>query len=187
MSELHHQIENSLTTAFLSFIVHSVYDDVPVAFDAWRSAGARICIYSSGSVAAQKLLFAHSVHGDMLPRLSGHYDTKIGAKQEAASYAAIVADVGVSAAQVLFLTDIVGEARAAREAGVRVVLVDRPGNAPLSAEERAEYTVVQTFADVQLEQTLKRKLDADDDGVQVEGVTPTTAADEEVIMGGSVG
>lgn len=60
-------------------------------------------------MAAQKLLFGHSVHGDMLPRLTGgHYDTKIGAKQAAASYAAIVADLSVPAAQVLFLTDIVG-------------------------------------------------------------------------------
>lgn len=75
--------------------------------DAWLSAGARVCIYSSGSVVAQKLLFGHSVHGDMRPRLSGHYDTKIGAKQQAASYAAIVADLALSAAQVLFVTDIV--------------------------------------------------------------------------------
>lgn len=96
------------TNAIPIIPVDSVYDDVPKAMDAWLTAGARVCIYSSGSVAAQKLLFGHSVHGDMQPRLSGHYDTKIGAKQQAASYAAIVADLAVSAAQVLFLTDIVG-------------------------------------------------------------------------------
>lgn len=43
------------------------------------------------------------------------------------------------------------------------MLVERPGNAPLSEEERLEYTVVQTFADVSLETALKRKLDADEE------------------------
>lgn len=40
------------------------------------------------------------------------------------------------------------------------MLVERPGNAPLTGAERLEYTVVQTFADVSLETALKRKLEA---------------------------
>ncbi len=43
----------------------SVYDDVVDALKLWTEAGKRIFIYSSGSVAAQKLLFAHTRHGDL--------------------------------------------------------------------------------------------------------------------------
>lgn len=41
-----------------------VFDDVPVALER-LSKLVRICIYSSGSIAAQKLLFRHSTHGDL--------------------------------------------------------------------------------------------------------------------------
>lgn len=77
------------------------------AFDTWIAAGAKVYIYSSGSVAAQKLLFGHSEAGDLLPKLSGHFDTKIGLKQDAGSYVAIVKEIGVVANEVLFLTDVV--------------------------------------------------------------------------------
>lgn len=78
------------------------------AFDAWIAGGAKVYIYSSGSVAAQKLLFGHSEAGDLLPKLAGHFDTKVGPKQAASSYAAIVKDIGVAANEVLFLTDVIG-------------------------------------------------------------------------------
>lgn len=51
-------------------------------------------IYSSGSVAAQKLLFQHTDSKDMkdmTPLFSGYYDTvNAGMKQEASSYVKIV-------------------------------------------------------------------------------------------------
>lgn len=87
----------------------SVFDDVPLAMDDWLAAGVRVGIYSSGSVAAQKLLFGHSVHGDMVSRLNGGlYDTQIGSKLESASYAAICKQLDCQANVVAFLTDSVG-------------------------------------------------------------------------------
>lgn len=69
--------------------------------------GQKVYIYSSGSVQAQKLLFGQSLAGDLLPYIEGHFDTAVGAKQEAASYSAIVEKIGCKAEDVLFLTDIV--------------------------------------------------------------------------------
>jgi enolase-phosphatase E1 len=57
-----------------------VYADTPVYLRRWYAAGKRLYIYSSGSVAAQKLIFGHSDAGDLTPLFSGYFDTRIGAK-----------------------------------------------------------------------------------------------------------
>ena len=106
-----------------------VFDDVPVALQKWRSEGARIFIYSSGSVAAQRLLFRYSRCGDLTGLIDGYFDTAVGEKRSAASYARILAEVAAAGSQVLFLTDIVAEADAATAAGVQVCIAERPGNA----------------------------------------------------------
>ncbi|XP_055526472.1 enolase-phosphatase E1 isoform X2 [Wyeomyia smithii] len=153
-----------------------VYEDVSKAFEQWTQAGRKIYIYSSGSVDAQKLLFEHSEQGDLVKYLAGHYDTKIGAKQEKDSYAAILKNIEVSAEEALFLTDIIAEAKAAKEAGLNVVLLDRPGNAELSEDDRKEFTVISSFTDIPIEAVEeestngagKRKIDetAQDDEAQ---------------------
>jgi enolase-phosphatase E1 len=51
-----------------------VYDDVPAALAAWNKRGLDVRIYSSGSVAAQKLFFGHTEVGDLLGHFRGHYD-----------------------------------------------------------------------------------------------------------------
>jgi len=43
-----------------------VYPEVPARLRAWRDAGTRLYVYSSGSVAAQKLLFGHTDAGDLI-------------------------------------------------------------------------------------------------------------------------
>lgn len=88
--------------------ISSVFDDVAPALEQWRSVeGQKVYIYSSGSVQAQKLLFAQSSAGDLLKYIDGHFDTAVGPKQEAASYTKIVAEIGCQPEEVLFLTDIV--------------------------------------------------------------------------------
>jgi enolase-phosphatase E1 len=102
-----------------------VYADVPVAFSTWAARGADIRIYSSGSVEAQRLLFANSMAGALSGYLRGHYDTQVGPKRAAESYRRIVNDMERSAAEVLFFSDVVEELAAAREAGLATVLVRR--------------------------------------------------------------
>jgi enolase-phosphatase E1 len=106
-----------------------VYEDVPPALESWTAAGKDVRIYSSGSVQAQRLFFGHTIAGDLLPRFRGHYDTTTGPKKEAESYRKIAAAFGLPLTAILFLSDIVTELDAAREAGLATALVVRPGNA----------------------------------------------------------
>jgi enolase-phosphatase E1 len=102
-----------------------IYPDAAAKLAEWDAAGHPIHVYSSGSVAAQKLFFAHTEAGNLLAHFSGFFDTEIGGKREADSYRRIVAQLGVPASAVMFLSDIVEELDAAREAGLRTALVDR--------------------------------------------------------------
>jgi enolase-phosphatase E1 len=111
-----------------------VYADVPPALAAWTEQGVEVRIYSSGSVAAQRLFFAHTEHGDLTRYFRGHYDTTTGPKRESASYTKIAADMSRPAGEILFLSDVTAELDAARTAGVTTGLVVRPGNAAAPAD-----------------------------------------------------
>jgi enolase-phosphatase E1 len=107
-----------------------VYPDVPPALAEWSRRGLDVRIYSSGSVTAQKVYFANTASGDLLPFFRGHYDTTTGPKRVAESYRRIAADLQTSPGDVLFLSDVVAELDAAADASMRTGLVVRPGNAP---------------------------------------------------------
>lgn len=102
-----------------------IYEDAKNAMERWVKQGKRLYIYSSGSVAAQKLVFKYSQHGDMSSLISGYFDTNIGGKREAASYSRILEAVHSQANKTLFLTDIVQEHDAAVAAGMDCIVVDR--------------------------------------------------------------
>lgn len=96
-----------------------VYADTPDALRRWHAAGHKLYVYSSGSVGAQKLIFGHTAYGDLTPLFSGYFDTRIGAKREAASYRAILREIGLPGDAVLFLSDIGAELDAAHAAGMQ--------------------------------------------------------------------
>lgn len=106
------------------FTAH-IYPDAAPALRRWRESGLPLYVYSSGSVPAQKLFFGHSDAGDLTALFSSWFDTEIGGKREAASYRRIAEAIGVPAGEILFLSDVVEELDAAREAGLRTVLIDR--------------------------------------------------------------
>lgn len=112
-----------------------LYDDVPDALRQWNEANLDVRIYSSGSVQAQQLFFAHTVFGDLRSLLRGHYDTTTGPKREASSYRAIGNEFGLKPSQLLFLSDVVAELNAARNAGMQTALCCRPGNVPVDSDE----------------------------------------------------
>jgi enolase-phosphatase E1 len=119
-----------------------VYPDVPPAFARWREQGRQIYIYSSGSVLAQKLLFAHTANGDLSEFLSGYFDTTTGAKKAPSSYQSIAESIGQSAREILFMSDVAGELDAARSAGMQTILCIRQENAEVLSET---YRAVGTF------------------------------------------
>lgn len=102
-----------------------VYADAADALKAWHAKGIPLYVYSSGSVPAQKLFFSYTDHGNLLPLFSGHFDTEMGEKRSVESYRQIANAIGLAPEGLLFLSDIVEELDAAREAGWQTVLIDR--------------------------------------------------------------
>ncbi len=120
----------------------NLFADVPDAFERW-SAHGQVAIYSSGSVAAQKLLFGHTNFGDLRPLISNYFDTRIGAKMESASYVAIAQAMGVEPGETIFFSDAVKELDAARDAGMQTRLAVREGN--LLLDDAHEHPMVESF------------------------------------------
>lgn len=125
-----------------------LYPEVLPALRAWKESGRDLRIYSSGSIQAQKLFFGHTEAGDLLSLFSGHYDTTIGGKREAPSYAAIAKDWGLAPSDILFLSDVPAELAAAKASGLQVGLALRPGNAPVPPDHG--FPAIASFAEVKL-------------------------------------
>jgi enolase-phosphatase E1 len=122
-----------------------VYADVPTAFDRWKKQLRGLYIFSSGSVLAQKLLFAHTADGDLTRYLDGYFDTTTGAKTSASSYQSIAAEIGAPAAEVLFVSDVTAELDAAQSAGMTTALCVRPGS---YEPEQNSHPIVRTFDEI---------------------------------------
>jgi len=108
-------------------IISHVYEDAVQGLRRWHAAGLRLYVYSSGSIPAQQLLFAHTRAGDLRPLFCGYFDTTTGPKLESPSYARIAAVLGLPPRSIAFLSDHPGETRAAAEAGLQTILVARAG------------------------------------------------------------
>jgi len=125
-----------------------VYDDVEDCFKKWKAAGKTLCIYSSGSVAAQQLLFSYSEAGDLTQYLTDYFDTKVGGKREASSYVKIAELIKVNPNAILFLTDIKEEADAARTAGMATCILVRDGL--IDENDTKDHPKVQNFNQITL-------------------------------------
>ena len=125
-----------------------LYDDAIEYLRKWHDKGIKLYVFSSGSVQAQKLLFGHSDAGDLTPLFSGYYDTRIGNKREAESYRKIVQDIDLPANEILFLSDIVEELDAAKEAGMKTIMLVRD-ESPATSQS---HTQVKNFSEIDLDQ-----------------------------------
>jgi enolase-phosphatase E1 len=122
-----------------------VYDDAATALKRWAEQGLKLCVYSSGSIAAQKLIFGHSPFGDLTPLFSGYFDTTTGPKKEPGSYRRIAEALGVPPSSVLFLSDSAEEIAAANTAGLKTVQFVRDGQAQPVAPGQAR---ARSFAEI---------------------------------------
>ncbi len=129
-------------------LVSHLYGDVAECMNRWHDVGIDVRIYSSGSIQAQKLFFGHTVAGDLSGLIGGHYDTTTGAKQEPASYRKIASEFSCPPNEILFISDVVAELFAAKEAGMQVVLSIRPGNKPV--DDGHEFDAITSFDDINL-------------------------------------
>ena len=121
-----------------------VYPDVGTALARWHAAGKRIAIFSSGSVQAQRNLFANTTAGDLSAFLSGYFDTTTGPKRDATSYRRIATELRRPPEEVLFVSDVSAELDAARGAGMRTALCVRGEVPPINHG----HPVIHSFAEL---------------------------------------
>ncbi|XP_046558030.1 enolase-phosphatase E1-like [Haliotis rubra] len=145
-----------------------LFDDVAAVIQQLSEEGIKLYVYSSGSVEAQKLLFANTQDGDLVEMFTDFFDTTIGSKTESSSYKTIVTKVGCENDEILFLTDTPEEAKAACQAGLRSTLVIRPGNQDLTEEHLQNFSCIEKFEELYGdddydEEDLKR-FEGDDNG-----------------------
>ena len=124
-----------------------VFEDVPRAFEKWKSEDKLIAIYSSGSILAQKMLFKYIDQGDLTPYISEHFDTNIGHKKDPESYRRITQTKGFPRAEdLLFVSDVVKELDAAKKIGIKTILSIREGNAQIT--EKTSHRLIQSFDEI---------------------------------------
>ena len=123
-----------------------LFNDVVPNLGRLRRLGMFIAIFSSGSVLAQKLLFAHTETGDHTDLLDQYFDTEVGSKVESASYARIAQRLKLTPEEITFVSDVTNELTAAREAGMATLLCVRPGNQPQSAA--GQFQTIQSFSQI---------------------------------------
>ena len=125
-----------------------VYSDVPQAFERWRRQKRKICIYSSGSVLAQQLLFRTVEFGDLTPYITAFFDSNIGAKTEIESYRKIAESLRRITHDFLFVSDAREEVEAAYDAEMQVILCDRlHGHSQISRSPKAK-KVISSFDEI---------------------------------------
>lgn len=125
-----------------------VFSDVPTALERWHRAGLKMSVFSSGSVLAQKLLFANTELGDLTTFVNSYFDTTTGPKTAAESYQRIAAGLELMSSEVLFISDVVAELDAAVSADMQTLLCVRPGNHPQPPAGR--HTIIKSFDEVLL-------------------------------------
>lgn len=104
-----------------------VYPDVQPALESWKNQGIEMGVFSSGSVAAQKLIFGYSEAGDLTPYFVAYFDTNTGGKRETETYPKIAQELGYAPNEMLFLSDIIEELEAAKASGMHTIQLTRPG------------------------------------------------------------
>jgi enolase-phosphatase E1 len=121
-------------------LLGALYPDVAPSLRRWSRAGLRLHVYSSGSVAAQRLLFGHSVDGDLTPLFAGFFDTNVGPKREPESYDRLCIGINTPPHEVLFLSDVEAELDAASSAGLRTCQLVRAEDGTVASDRHATAT-----------------------------------------------
>ena len=128
-------------------LIAPLFDDVAPTLHHWHQDGYQLAVYSSGSVAAQRLLYRHSQNGNLESLFSHWFDTQIGSKQAPASYRAIAADLQLKPAEILFVSDALAEIEAAHGVGMAVIFSDREGN---PGRDPGPFNAIKSLTEIEL-------------------------------------
>ncbi len=127
-------------------LIAPLFDDVAVTLQRWHQDSYRLAVYSSGSVAAQQLLYRHSQNGNLESLFSHWFDTQIGSKQAPASYSAIAEFLQLEPAEILFVSDAIAEIEAAHGIGMAVIFSDREGN---PGRDPGPFNAIRSLAEIE--------------------------------------
>ncbi|PKG56841.1 acireductone synthase [Shewanella sp. Choline-02u-19] len=122
-----------------------IFPDFIEALDGYKQKGLRVYSFSSGSVDAQKLLFGNSDAGDLTDKFNGHFDTRTGNKRFKQAYCNILNTISLSPKQILFVSDVLEELKAASEAGLNVAQMVRD-----DSQRTGDFKQVSSFAELDI-------------------------------------
>jgi len=80
--------------------------------------------------------------------ISGYFDATSGLRTEKDTYAKIAKEIELAPADVLYLTSQPTEAMAAHAAGMKTILVARPGNPKLVDKDLETFTTIASFTEL---------------------------------------
>jgi len=127
-------------------LIAPLFEDVPGRLSEWKEQGQCLAVYSSGSIAAQKLLYGYSNAGDLRALFSHWFDTRTGLKQSPESYSLIGRHMQCDPRNILFISDSASELDAAQQAGLQVLLSQRDEIHP----PQSPYQAIRSFHQVLL-------------------------------------
>ena len=127
-------------------LIGPLFDDVPTSLRRWQQQGLVLAVYSSGSIAAQQLIYQHSNHGDLRSMFSHWFDTHTGSKHDPSSYTLIAETMGCAPQAILFVSDSDSELQAASQSGLQVVCSQREGD---KSKDFRTYPAINTFHQIQ--------------------------------------
>ncbi|MCE9680523.1 acireductone synthase [Shewanella sp. AS1] len=123
-----------------------IFPDFIEAIKKLSSQNIRVYSFSSASVDAQKLLFSHSDDGDLTPYFNGHFDTRTGNKSYKQAYSNIINTISLAPKQVLFISDLLEELKAAQQAGLRTVQMVRD-----TTQRTGDFKQISSFDELDLD------------------------------------
>lgn len=106
-------------------LIGPLFEDVPKSLRRWQQEGLILAVYSSGSIAAQQLIYQYSNHGDLRSLFSHWFDTRTGSKHDPSSYTLIAEMMRCAPQAILFVSDSHSELQAANQSGLQVVCSQR--------------------------------------------------------------
>ncbi|KAH7640102.1 enolase-phosphatase E1 [Dermatophagoides farinae] len=128
-----------------------VYSDVAITVQRWKNTKAiKLYILSNGWAEASRKFMSKTSHGDLNLVIDDHFDTSIGPLLNPETFTKVAAKIGQSLADVIFLTKSAEQGKAAKQAGMNVILVLTHGPAVDQALEICrDIPIARTFTDIE--------------------------------------
>jgi enolase-phosphatase E1 len=128
-------------------IAGEVFVDAWTIMHEWGEAGMPVYSYGRGLVSDRRLIFKHSIFGDLSSLFKGHFDPTIGDLSSPDSFLAIADKIKVSPLFCTCIATTTATLQAAQDAGMDGILLNRAGT---DENKDASYPIVKSFDEITL-------------------------------------